>query len=207
MYSPLVKQLIEALKALPGVGPKSAQRIAFKLLSASHQSKGLTLALSLQEAIERIGYCNQCRNYSEELLCELCQNPKRDPQLICVVESPADVIAIEQTHSFKGRYFVLHGHLSPLDHVGPNDLHIPLLFEQLQDLPINELILACNSTMEGRATSFYISNHLENKNIRCTQIAHGVPLGGELEYLDGGTVAHAFMSRQVISNQETTHNH
>lgn len=198
MFSPLTKQLIEALRGLPGVGPKSAQRMAFQLLATPGKDKGLSLANALQQAIEHVGHCEQCRTYTEDTHCELCRNPKRDSQQLCVVESPADIVAIEQTHSYQGKYYVLLGHLSPLDGIGPNEIGIPQLLERLQKESVNELILATNPTMEGKATAHYIANHVDQTKTRCTRIAHGVPIGGEIEYLDGGTLAHAFSSRLLF---------
>lgn len=200
MFSPLTRALIEALRGLPGVGPKTAQRMAFQLLSESHKTKGLALADALKNAIEKVGYCNTCRNYTEDETCELCNNHKRDASLLCIVESPADIIAIEQTSSYRGVYYVLHGHLSPLDGIGPNDIAIPALLERIKKGGITEIILATNPTMEGKATAHYIAAHA-GTNITCTRIAHGVPIGGELEYLDGGTLMHAFQSRVPMNEQ------
>jgi len=195
MFSPLTNRLIDALRCLPGIGPKSAQRLAFHLLASTNQAKGLALADALKLAIEKIDYCNHCRNYTEHELCDLCQNPKRDNRLLCVAESPADVIAIEQTSSYNGLYYVLHGHLSPLDGMGPMEIGIPKLLERLQNQQVTEVIIATNPTMEGKATAYYIATHIDQQKIKCSRIAHGVPLGGELEYLDGSTLAHAFRSR------------
>jgi len=195
MFSPLTKQLIDALCALPGVGPKSAQRIAFYLLSTPGQAKGLALSEALKEAITRVGQCKQCRIYTEHELCDICRNPKRDSSVLCVVESPADVAAIEQSSVYSGLYFVLQGHLSPLDGIGPQDIGIPDLFKRLDSSETKELIIATNPTMEGKATAHYIANHVDHNKMECSRIAHGVPLGGELEYLDGGTLSHAFHSR------------
>lgn len=198
MFSPLTKQLIEALQGLPGVGPKSAQRVAFSLLAESGHSKGLKLSTALEQAIEKVGHCKQCRIFTEHDCCDICSNPKRDKSLICVLESPADVIAIEQTNSYSGLYFVLQGHLSPLDGIGPEDIGIPLLLSQLETGIVNELIIATNPTMEGKATAHYIANQIDSSKIKCSRIAHGVPIGGELEYLDAGTLSHAFHSRRLI---------
>lgn len=200
MFSPLTKQLIDALCALPGVGPKSAQRMAFQLLAKPGQAKGLALSEALQHAITRVGQCEQCRIYTEHALCDICRNPKRDSAMLCVVESPADVAAIEQSNIYAGLYFVLQGHLSPLDGVGPQDIGIPALLKRLASPEIKELIIATNPTMEGKATAHYIANHVDHNRMECSRIAHGVPLGGELEYLDGGTLSHAFHSRVPIEN-------
>lgn len=203
-FSPLTKQLIDALRCLPGIGPKSAQRLAFNLLQASNKEKGRVLAKALQDAIDLVGYCERCRTYSEQTVCDICLNPKRHAKTICVVETPADILAIEQTNSYSGHYFVLHGHLSPLDGVGPTDIGIPQLLARLAEEPVDELILATNPTMEGKATASYIVSHVDGRATRCSRIAHGVPLGGELEYLDSGTLSHAFQSRLTLNNEEHT---
>jgi recombination protein RecR len=195
MFSPLTNQLIEALRNLPGIGPKSAQRLAFHLLTEKGQAKGLALSAALQQAVERIGHCQQCRIYTEHSLCDICSNPKRKSALLCVVGSPADVIAIEQTNSYSGHYYVLQGHLSPLDGIGPEEIGIPLLLDRIKNSSIDELIIATNPTTEGKATAHYIASHVNSDQTKCSRIAHGVPIGGELEYLDGGTLAHALLSR------------
>lgn len=198
MFSPLTKQLIDSLRALPGVGPKTAQRMAFQLLAENGRSKGLTLADTLQKALANVDYCQRCRIYTELACCNICSNVKRDNSILCIAENPADVMAIEQTNSFRGLYYILHGHLSPLDGIGPNEIGIPTLLERLNQEPISELIIATNPTMEGKATAHYIANHVDHHKIKCSRIAHGVPIGGELEYLDGGTLAMAFESRIVM---------
>lgn len=198
MLSPLTKRLIDALHTLPGVGQKTAQRLAFHLLSENSREKGLALAQALQKALSDVHECRRCRLYTEETLCGLCRNPQRDPQLLCVVENPADVFAIEQTASYRGLYYVLQGHLSPLDGLGPQEIGIPALIERLHNEPVQELILATNPTMEGKATAHYIVSRVDTSRITCTRIAHGVPFGGELEYLDGGTLGHAFRSRSAL---------
>ncbi|AKQ33394.1 recombination mediator RecR [Candidatus Coxiella mudrowiae] len=200
MFSPLIKQLITSLQSLPSVGPKSAQRMAFHLLAKSRRAKGLALAESLQSAISQVGECQLCRIYTEQDVCDICGNPKRNPTLLCVVESPADVAALEQTQIYSGRYFVLQGRLSPLDGIGPYEIGIPILIERLRNETITELIIATNATMEGKATAHYIANHIDQTKIKCSRIAHGVPIGGELEYLDGGTLSYAFHSRVPIEN-------
>ena len=150
----------------------------------------------MKQVIHHVGSCQQCRLYTEQPLCDICRNPKRDPSLLCIVESPADVVAIEQACIYSGQYFVLQGHLSPLDGIGPNEIGIPILLERLAASDtIKELIIATNPTMEGRATAHYIANHVNPNKIRCSRIAHGVPIGGELEYLDGGTLSHALHAR------------
>lgn len=193
--SPLLSQLIDALKCLPGVGPKSAQRMAFYLLERDRDgAKNLSSALT--EAVEKIGHCAMCRTLSETELCEICTSPSRDNGTLCVIETPADVFAIEHTAEFRGKYFVLMGHLSPLDGIGPAELGLDLLQARLANDEVKELILATNPTVEGEATAHYISNMAAKHQILTTRIAHGVPLGGELEYIDAGTLAHAFSGRQ-----------
>ncbi len=199
MFSVLTKALIDALRALPGIGPKSAQRMAYQLLTDKGRQKAITLSTALMNAAQSVRHCQKCRHFTEESLCLLCSNTKRDQSLLCVVESPSDVIALEQTHAFRGCYFVLHGHLSPLDGITPEELGIPLLLERLKTEPITEIILATNPTVEGKATAHYIAHHVDTSRITCTRIAHGVPIGGELEYLDGGTLSHAFYSRTVFT--------
>ena len=201
MFSPLTKNLIDALRGLPGVGPRSAQRMAFHLLSQEERQAGKVLANALDAAINHIRLCSQCRHFTEQTCCDICQNPKRNPRVLCVVESPADVVAIEQTNSYHGRYFVLHGHLSPLDGIGPNQIGIPQLLAHIKTLSeCEEVILATNATVEGKATAHYIASQLQSSSIRCSRIAHGVPMGGELEYLDGGTLSHAFQSRLPLTH-------
>jgi recombination protein RecR len=196
-HSPSLAALIEALRALPGVGPKSAQRMAFHLLQEARPA-AQTLAASLQRAIERVGRCRQCRMLAETELCEICANPQRDAGLLCAVESPADVVAIEQSGGYRGRYFVLMGHLSPLDGIGPEQLG-SAQFEALLDTGgVREVILATNSTVEGEATAHFLSQLAHQRAIRASRIAHGVPVGGELEYIDGGTLAHALAGRQAV---------
>ncbi len=197
MTNTLLEKLIEALRCLPGVGPKSAQRAAFYLLERDREG-GKTLAHALSEAMENIRHCMQCRNFCETELCHFCRDAKRDQESLCIVETPADVLAIEQTQHFRGRYFVLMGHLSPLDGIGPQELGIDLLKARLKVEKFNEVILATNPTVEGEATAHYISELVKSHNIKVSRIAHGVPLGGELEYIDGGTLAHAFNGRQAI---------
>lgn len=197
-FSPLLTQLIESLRCLPGVGQKSAQRMAFHLLERQRDN-GLKLADSLTQAITNVGHCKRCRTFSEEELCRICTHAQRDESLLCVVESPADVLAIEQTGSYRGRYFVLMGHLSPLDGIGPEDLGLDKFHNMLsQENPIKEVILATNPTVEGEATAHYIASMLKKLNIKATRIAHGVPLGGELEYVDGGTLMHALAGREEL---------
>lgn len=197
MSTPLIGRLVEALRVLPGVGPKSAQRMAYHLLERNRDG-ALQLAASLQEAVEKVGHCSSCRTLSETELCPICNSERRDASLLCVVESPSDVEAIEHTSVYKGRYFVLMGHLSPLDGIGPEDIGLDLLAQRLDSGDITEVILATNPTVEGEATAHYISDMVHSRGIRVTRIAHGVPLGGELEYVDGGTLSHAFTGRRDI---------
>ena len=196
-YSPLLQRLVDALRALPGVGPKSAQRMAFQLLERN-RAGALALAEALQAAVEGLGHCERCRMLTEGRLCEICTNVKRDAALVCVVETPADVQAIESATGFRGQYFVLMGHLSPLDGIGPDELGLPLLEKRLDEGGVSELILATNPTVEGEATAHYLAQLAARRSIRATRIAHGVPIGGELEYIDGGTLSHAFSGRQDI---------
>ncbi|OGT25914.1 MAG: recombination protein RecR [Gammaproteobacteria bacterium RIFCSPLOWO2_02_FULL_42_14] len=198
MFSPLTKQLIDAFRGLPGIGPKSAQRLTYQLLADSGKEKAHLLSDALKQAALSVAHCQQCRQFTEETICAICKNSKRDHSLLCVVENPSDMIALEQTHAFHGVYFVLHGHLSPLDGVTPDDLHIPQLLSRLQNESIREIILATNPTVEGKATAQYIAGRIDANKISCTRIAHGVPMGGELEYLDGSTLSHAFYSRRPV---------
>ena len=197
MFSPLIDDLISALRCLPGVGPKSAQRMVLHLLE--HDRPGAArLARSLDKAIEGVGRCQRCRNLTEEPVCGICRNPRRDGTILCVVETPADVIAIEQAGGYQGKYFVLLGRLSPLDGIGPEEIGMDQFTRLLQEGEVREVILATNPTMEGETTAFYISERARELGVSVSRIAHGVPLGGELEYVDGGTLAHAFSSRKVF---------
>lgn len=197
MMSPLLQQLIEALKCLPGVGPKSAQRMAFHLLERDRNGAS-ELAVALQQAVANIGHCERCRTLSETPLCGICASPSRDDSKLCVIETPADVYAIEHIGEFRGRYFILMGHLSPLDGIGPTELGLDKLDKQLAAGQVEELILATNPTVEGEATAHYISTMAARHGVLATRIAHGVPLGGELEFIDSGTLAHAFLGRQRL---------
>lgn len=196
--SPLLDQLIEAFRCLPGVGPKSAQRMALHLLEREREG-GRKLSIALADAIEHVGNCQLCRTFTEETLCRICASNSRNKQQYCVVESPADVFAIEQSGSYRGVYFVLMGHLSPIDGIGPEQLAIPKLVQQVADREAEEVIIACNSTVEGDATAYYIAEQLKGSGVLVSRIAHGVPVGGELEYVDGGTLSHAFSGRMPIS--------
>ncbi len=194
----LLDSLIEALRCLPGVGPKSAQRMALHLLERDREG-GLNLSTVLAAAMERIGRCRQCRNLTEQELCRICANPQRDAGLLCIVESPSDVLAIEQATGYQGQYFVLMGRLSPLDGIGPAELGLEQLAQRLQDQPPRELIIATNPTVEGEATAFYLQRMAQKVGVTVTRIAHGVPLGGELEFTDQSTIAHAFSSRRAVA--------
>ncbi len=197
MFSPLIDQLIQSLRVLPGVGPKSAQRMALQLLE--HNREGAArLATALNNAVEHVGRCPQCRTLSEEALCSICANPRRDAAMVCVVESPADVIAIEAAGTYSGRYFVLHGRLSPIDGIGPSELGMDQLEVLLRSDALQEVVIATNPSMEGEATAHYIAEKVKAKGLKVSRIAHGVPLGGELEYIDGGTLAHALSSRREL---------
>jgi recombination protein RecR len=193
-FSPLITQLIGALQCLPSVGPKSAQRMVFHLLN-NDRNTAINLSKVLKQAMQNIGHCEQCRTFCEENVCSLCLNQTRDNHSLCIVETPADVFALEQTGNFKGRYFVLMGRLSPIDGIGPEEIGIDKLTKKLDTGQFHEVILATNATVEGEATAYYISELTKERNISTSRIAHGVPLGGELEYLDEGTIARAFAAR------------
>ena len=195
-FSPLIRQLIDALRILPGVGQKTAQRMALQLLERD-RSGGLRLAQALTRAMDGVGYCRRCRTLSEEELCQQCSDPRRDDSLLCVVEGPLDVFAIEQT-GYRGRYFVLKGHLSPLDGLGPEAIGIPELEARIGQGDFAEVILATNPTVEGEATAHYIGELARTRGLRATRIAYGVPVGGELEYTDRGTLARALAGRRDV---------
>lgn len=194
---PLLDQLIEALRCLPGVGPKSAQRMALHLLERDRDG-GKHLSTVLEEAMQRIGRCGECRNLTEQEVCQICANDQRDQQQLCIVESPSDVIAIEHATGYRGRYFVLMGHLSPLDGIGPSDLGLDQLGNRLAQNPPAEMIIATNPTVEGEATAYYLQRMAQKHGVQVSRIAHGVPLGGELEFTDQSTIAHAFSTRQAV---------
>ena len=191
----LLQGLIEALRILPGVGPKSAQRMAFHLLERDREG-AMRLSDALREASIRIGHCRRCRTFTEHELCRLCSNPARKSNQLCIVETPADVVAIEQAAVYRGLYYVLHGRLSPLDGIGPEDIGLDALEARLDEKEIDEIILATNTTVEGEVTAHYISEMAHERGMKTTRIAHGVPLGGELEYVDSGTLTHAFEGRK-----------
>jgi recombination protein RecR len=193
----LVKELIQSLCCLPGVGTKSAQRMAFHLLQRNRDG-GQQLSQILSQAMLEVGFCQQCRTLTEHNLCEICSNSLRDTDTLCIVESPADVWVIDQATHFKGKYFVLHGRLSPLDGIGPDQLGFDQLEQRLRNGELKEIILATNSTVEGQATAHFISEVAAKHQIRCTRIAHGIPMGGELEFIDSSTLSHAFNGRREL---------
>ena len=199
--SPLVDGLINAFQCLPGVGPKSAQRMVLHLLERNKDA-GLILAQLLEEALESVDKCNSCRIFTESDSCQICSNEKRNKNQICVVESVSDVFAIEQSNQFNGHYFVLHGYLSPIDDIGPEELALDVLFSRARQIETEELILATNSTLEGETTSHFIYDNLKNEtHLKITKLARGVPLGGELEYVDRGTIMHALSGRQRLKEE------
>lgn len=195
----LLKELIDALRCLPGVGPKSAQRMALHLLERNREG-GVRLSEIMRVALDKIGRCRSCRNLTEHEQCSICANKNRDKSLICIVETPSDVIAIEQATHYSGRYFVLMGRLSPLDGIGPEELGLNDLQNNLASGHLKEVIIATNPTVEGEATAFYIQKLAGRVNVPVSRIAHGVPIGGELEYTNASTLAHAFGSRQLMSD-------
>ena len=194
----LLNQLIQAFKILPGIGEKSAQRMAFHLLEKNREG-GRNLAKLINESVENIRNCSECRNLTEDVVCHICLDEKRNKKLICVVESPTDVLAIENSGSFKGKYFVLMGRLSPIDGVTPQDLGIPKLIERVKSSDIDEIIIATSPTIEGDATSIYIKDQLNENKILISRIAYGVPMGGELEYVDNTTLGRAIQGRREIN--------
>ncbi len=196
-FSPLLDQLIEALRCLPGVGPKTAQRMALQLLTRGRDN-GKRLAQSLTDAMHHIGHCQQCRIFSETPVCEICSSLHRDCAVLCIVENPVDVSVIEQTSSFRGKYFVLLGHLSPLDGIGPEELGMSKLKTRMENGELQEIIIATNPTVEGEATAHYISEMARGVEVKVTRIARGVALGSELEYIDANTLAHALVGREEI---------
>ena len=192
--SPLIDQLIEAFRCLPGVGPKSAQRMTLHLLERN-RAGGQKLSESLRVALNEVGNCVHCRTLE---ICRICASRSRNHTLCCVVESPADIFAIEQSGSFRGIYFVLMGHLSPIDGIGPEQLGISQLLDKVKNTDIEEVIIACNPNVEGDATAYYIAEQLKNSSVQVSRIAHGVPVGGELEFVDGSTLTHAFAGRRSM---------
>ena len=195
--SALLDQLIDALRVLPGVGHKSAQRMAYHVLERGREG-GARLATALAEAVEKIGHCERCRDFSETPVCPTCANASRDAHTLCVVESPADRLAIEQATGYRGFYFVLQGRPSPLDGIGPRELGLDSLSTRLAEGEVRELIIATNPTVEGEATAHYLAQIARQHDVRPSRPAHGLPLGGELEYVDRGTLSHAFGSRSDV---------
>ena len=196
-FSPALARLIEALRCLPGVGPKSAQRMAYHLLQRDKGGAG-QLASAISDALARVRHCERCNSFTEETLCELCSSPRRDASLLCVVEMPADVAMLEQTQAYNGLYFVLMGRLSPLDGVGPKDIHLDRLLRRATDGAVNEVLLATNFTVEGEATAHYAAELLTARNLKVSRIARGLPVGGELEHVDSGTLAQAVIERRPV---------
>lgn len=196
IFSPLLKQLMESLQILPGIGPKSAQRMAFYLLERDREGAE-RLSHVLMQAVKQVGHCTRCRTLSEKRLCFICDNPNRDQSLLCIVGGPLQMAAIEQT-GFSGIYFVLSGHLSPIDGIGPEEIGIFDLAVRLKTEKIKEVVLATNATVEGEATAYYIADLVKSHGLHVTRIAHGVPMGGELEYIDGGTLAKALSDRTEV---------
>ena len=196
-FSPLFENLVDNLRCLPGVGPKSAQRMAFHLLERN-RGGGQHLAEALSHAMKNIRHCNQCRIFTEMDICEICSNKGRDHRSLCIVESPADALAVEQAGGYRGLYFVLMGRLSPLDGIGPEELGLELLSKRVQLEPFDEIIVATNPTVEGEATAHYIASMMKQLKLKTTRIAHGVPMGGELEYVDSSTLSQALAERKVF---------
>lgn len=190
-------ELINALRCLPGVGPRSAQRMAYHLLQRD-QEAARRLADSLDYALQHVRHCEKCNNFTEEVVCELCSSQQRDSALLCVVEMPADLLMMEQAHCYKGMYFVLMGRLSPLDGIGPREINLDRLLKRTRDNRVKEVILATNFTVEGEATAHYIGEMLQNEGLKITRIARGLPVGGELEHVDSGTLAQAVLERREV---------
>ena len=196
-FSPALQNLIDALRCLPGVGPKSAQRMTLHLLERDREG-AVALSRALQVAVDKVEHCSRCRNFTELDVCEICSDPRRDSSTICVVESPGDVLAVEQSGSYRGVYFVLMGHLSPIDGIGPEEIGLDRFYQRVVEEGVSEVILATNPTVEGEATAYYLTDMLQPEGIKVSRIAHGVPLGGELEYVDGSTLAHAMSGRRLV---------
>jgi len=199
MISPYIEDLITSFTHLPGIGPKSAQRLAFHVLNnPRHRDQAKHLAHALCQAADNIGYCEKCLTFCERAICQLCLSEKRDSDVLCIVESPLDIIAIEQTAQYRGRYFVLHGHLSPLDGIGPDDIHIPQLTKRLQEDTFKEVIIATSATAEGEATTHYLTRLLKAHNHKVSRLAYGIPFGCELEYVGHTTLKHALLEREHV---------
>ena len=199
-FSPILQDLVNAFKGLPGIGVKSAQRIVFNLIQ-QNQEKALFLSDAIKNALDNINECSNCRMYTDSEVCEICSDQKRDSALLCVIESPADMIAIENSMSFNGRYFVLMGKLSPLDGIGPDQLKLYKLESIIKDGSVKEIILANSPTIEGEATASYILSLIEDTDIEATRIAYGVPMGGELEYVDSSTLTQALNNRSLVTKK------
>ncbi|MGE4348954.1 MAG: recombination mediator RecR [Candidatus Berkiella sp.] len=197
ILSPLIQELVDALRTLPGVGPKSAQRMAFFVLTQA-QEKGHYLGHVLQKAIRQVRTCQCCRMLCETDICSICKHVQRDKSIVCVVESPANVIAIENAGMYQGLYFVLSGHLSPIDGIGPEEIGIEQFIQRIEDEDVREVVLALSATVEGEATAYYLVELIKKRGLKATRIAHGIPLGGELEYVDEGTLAKALLDRTNI---------
>ena len=200
-HAPLVQELIDAFTCLPGVGPRSAQRMAYSLLERNREG-GRRLSAALASAMDDVGHCSQCRNFAESDLCPICTDSRRDQSLVCIVESPADVLAIEMSGEYRGRFFVLMGHLSPIDGIGPAEIGLDTLAQQMQSGAISEVILATGTTVEGEATAHYVLDMSRDAGIAVSRIAQGVPMGGELEFVDGATLAHALRGRQRLPGRD-----
>lgn len=194
---PALEQLIDSLRCLPGVGPKSAQRMAYYLLQRDRKGAS-NMANALNSALEVVDHCKLCNNFSEQLICPLCESDQREKNLLCVVEMPTDLMMLENTQAYSGMYFVLMGRLSPLDGVGPKEIHLEKLIKRAQDGVVQEVILATNYTVEGEATAHYISALLQARGIKTSRIARGMPMGGEIEYVDSGTLAQAMLERRSL---------
>ena len=193
----VLENLVDALKILPGVGPKSALRMTYFLLQRNRQG-AQNISESISNALEQLMHCELCNNFSEELQCSICLSSKRDANTICIVEMPTDLLMLEETHSYNGLYFILMGRLSPLDGVGPNEIHLSKLIKRIKNSNIKEIILATNFTVEGNATAQYIKELFKGVDIKTTRIARGLPMGGEIEYVDSGTLAQAIVERKTI---------
>jgi len=197
IYTPAVQTLIDELGKLPGVGPKSAQRIAFHLVKLS-EDDALRLSIAIREAKEKVRFCEKCFNMSDEIICEICSDARRDPSLVCVVEEPRDIVAVERTQEYKGFYHVLQGAINPIDGIGPEQLRVKELLERLQENVISEVILCTNPNIEGEATAMYLARLLEPLGVSVTRIASGLPVGGDLEYADELTLGRALEGRRQI---------
>ena len=194
-----LEQLVESLRCLPGIGPKSALRMAYHLLQ--HNRKGAAqLSSAIANAIKLVGHCSHCNNFSEKVICSLCASQNRDASLLCVIEMPSDLMMLEQTHSYNGMYFILMGKLSPLDGIGPKDIHLDRLLKRLDAGIVKEVILANNFTVNGDATAHYVTELLKSRGIKLSRIARGLPMGGEIEYVDSGTLAQAMIERKTIKD-------